>query len=99
MTNSYIRTDPDQSARLIEQMARFACAAYYRGQLEIAGDGPKLEEAIKLNTKANWPQWIDAAKAQLSMAYVLLETQNRPAQLTNSQGEHHEQPSCFGYIA
>ena len=77
MTDNYIRTNPDQSARLIEQMARFACAAYYRGQLEIAGDGPKLEEAIKLNTNANWLRWIDAAKAQLSMAYVLLETQNQ----------------------
>jgi hypothetical protein len=50
MTDNYIRTNPNQSARLIEQMARFACAAYYRGQLETAGDGPKLED----RSSARW---------------------------------------------
>lgn len=68
-----IQITADQFARLTEQMARFACAAYYRGVWNKIAHGEDLELIVKSATDRLWGRWMDAAQAQLSMAYVLTD--------------------------
>ena len=63
----------DQSARLTEQMARFACAAFCRGKWQDEFTVEGLEIVIKAAVEQQWPKWKAAAQAQLSMAYVLAD--------------------------
>jgi hypothetical protein len=73
MSDKFIRINAEQSTRLTEQMARFACAAYYRGIWHGTVTEEELEVIIKGATNRFWQRWTAAAKVQLSMAYVLAD--------------------------
>lgn len=70
---TYIILTSEQHEQLVEQMSRFACAAYWRGKLEIGFIGQELEDRLRVVTEDEAVHWQAAAKAQLSMAYVLVK--------------------------
>lgn len=75
----YIPLTLEQHEQLVEQMARFACAAYWRGKLEIGFTGQELEDRLKKIVSEEWDHWQSAAKAHLSMAYVVVKEQESEA--------------------
>ena len=66
-----------QHDQLANEMARLACAAYYRAKLEPLyfgnAESRELEERLQRLVNENWNAWLASAKAFLSMAYVFVK--------------------------
>ena len=55
--------------KLIEQIARFMCAAYWRGKFETLHLSTETTESlIQDRTQATWQNWTEAAKVCINMS-------------------------------
>jgi len=69
--------------QLQQQMAKFACAAFWRGRLETSGlSDDSLEQQLQQLTDANWPCWREAARAHLSLGGVHTDRSGADRKLT-----------------
>lgn len=74
---------PAQHDQLADEMARLACAAYYRAKLEPLyfpetsdEEAHALEGRLKAMVEKRYSSWLASAKAFLSMAYVFVKCED-----------------------